>query len=132
MIFRAASWPSFASGTIALAAEASGAGVRTVFTWLERGRRGGTRNARHVTFLHAVERAQGEAEAMLVARIAKQAATSWRAAAWLLEHRWPERWAPRERGGDIATPDVEPDALDVLDELAPRRRARPSSTSPSA
>ena len=39
--------------------------------------------------------ARAEAEAILVGRVQKAAsAGSWRAACWLLERQWPERWAP--------------------------------------
>ena len=42
---------------------------------------------------------------MLVGRVMKASQSSWRAAAWLLERGYPERWAPvsdRERlAGDL-------------------------------
>ena len=37
------------------------------------------------------------AEVSLVAGIALAARSDWRSAAWLLERRWPERWAHRLR-----------------------------------
>jgi hypothetical protein len=40
----------------------------------------------------AVDPARGEMS--LVAGIAQAARADWRSAAWLLERRWPERWAP--------------------------------------
>jgi hypothetical protein len=59
----------------------------------------------------------------LVATMQRQARTSWRAAAWMLERRWPERWG-RDRA--LAPEgDDEPDPLDALDDVAARRRGRP-------
>jgi transposase len=113
-----------AGGTLELAPLATGVGERTLQRWLERGRRGGARNARQVAVLEAVERARAEAEVSLVATMQRQARTSWRAAAWILERRWPERWG-RERALGPENGD-EPDPLDELDDLAARRRGRPT------
>jgi hypothetical protein len=46
--------------------------------------------------LEAVQAAQADAEASLVARMTLAAQRgSWRAAAWLLERKYPERWGER-------------------------------------
>jgi hypothetical protein len=37
------------------------------------------------------------AESTLVAGLRDAARLDWKAAAWLLERRWPQRWAPAER-----------------------------------
>jgi hypothetical protein len=67
-----------------LAAEATGIGRATFFRW----------QANKRPFRLAVEQARAEAEAILVGRVQKAAqAGSWRAACWLLERQWPERWA---------------------------------------
>ena len=50
----------------------------------------------------AVERATDEVR--LVAIVAAAAPTNWRAAAWLLSRRWPERWASRRPVDDEPTP----------------------------
>jgi hypothetical protein len=58
-------------------------------------------------------------EPRLVVYIAKAAQTNWRAAAWLLERRYPQRWAYGSQ------PEVAPDPADPfveVDELAARRR----------
>jgi transposase len=44
----------------------------------------------------AVSLAEATAEADCVMQIKKAALTSWFAAAWLLERKWPERWGRRE------------------------------------
>jgi hypothetical protein len=41
------------------------------------------------------------AESALVAGLRDAARLDWKAAAWLLERRWPERWAPIERSTSI-------------------------------
>jgi hypothetical protein len=68
-------------------------------------------------------------EAVLVASIEQAAESSWRAAAWLLERRWPHRWA---RAGLSVIPDAPTsqngsESLgDSLDDLTARREARRS------
>jgi hypothetical protein len=67
------------------------------------------------------------AEPRLVGEIAKASRSNWRAAAFLLERTYPERWAAatRQRRPDeepYAQPD--PFAEFVPDELASRRRKR--------
>jgi hypothetical protein len=63
---------------------------------------------------------------VLMAHAARQG--SWRAAAWLLERQFPERWGPPERRLAAAPADAAtraPDAFSEVDELAARRRRRP-------
>jgi hypothetical protein len=66
------------------------------------------------------------AEERLVAQVAAGAKTNWRASAWLLERRYPERWGPPR---PAAEPDVPPevdanDPFREVDLLAAKRRAR--------
>jgi hypothetical protein len=65
-------------------------------------------------------------EVVLVGIVAKAASTNWRAAAWLLSRRWPERWGSVRRPvDDEPTPapaPSEPDPFAEIDELAERRR----------
>ena len=64
------------------------------------------------------------AEPRLVAEIVKASKSNWRAAAYLLERTYPERWATISR-----RPDEEPQTrvdpfAEFVDELAPRRSQR--------
>lgn len=73
-----------AGNTHEVAAEACGINVSTFYTW----------KREKPEFAAAVDRAEAEAEAVLVARISRAAANgSWRAAGWLLERRNPEKWS---------------------------------------
>jgi hypothetical protein len=59
-------------------------------------------------------------EPRLVVYVAAAAKTNWRAAAWLLEHRHPERWG-RDRELEPAVPPGG-DPFAEVDQLAARRR----------
>lgn len=100
---------------------------------MEQGTRDGAKNKQYRDFRAAVERARAEAEATLVARVAKAAQNgSWSAAAWLLERRAPERWGkPSDRvNSEKEKEDEEGDGenkdpiLRARDDLAARRKAR--------
>lgn len=86
--------------TVETAAEAAGISGATYFNWMEKGLQ--EKEGTYHDFREAVERARAESEAMLVGRVTTAAAKgSWRAACWLLERQWPERWAslPDRAGG---------------------------------
>jgi hypothetical protein len=57
-------------------------------------------------------------EVRLLALVAGEAKLNWRAAVWLLERQWPERWGPAGRAsrpfapaGPVALDDLEPGEL---------------------
>jgi transposase len=52
---------------------------------------------RSADFADNLSRAEAESEVALVAIVRKAAVDDWRAAAHLLERRWPETWGRRER-----------------------------------
>jgi hypothetical protein len=74
---------------------------------------------------HGGRRSRPVVEAELVATVLGAAESDWRAAGWVLERRFPQRW---RRGGLVEErePPAAPEA-DGLDELAGRREARRSS-----
>lgn len=90
-----------AGGTYALAATVAGISERTLYAWLERGdpARRRARDAPHRDLRAAIDRARAQRESDLVLQMTRAAQRgSWRAAAWLLERRHPERWAtPSQR-----------------------------------
>jgi len=51
---------------------------------------------RHPEFVTALEKAESEAESSIHGKILKAMDKSWQAAAWMLERRWPNRYAKRE------------------------------------
>jgi hypothetical protein len=64
------------------------------------------------------------AEQTLVQAIERAAADPWRAAAWLLERRWPERWST-SRKPPTASGDVDEfDPFAEVDQIAEQRRKR--------
>lgn len=77
------------------AARLAGIGVSTLYHWLDLGRQ---ENAPKVyrEFLEAVETAEAESEAALAARITQAAPRDWKAAAFILERKYPKRWGKRE------------------------------------
>ncbi len=112
-----------------VAAEAAGVAERTFYAWLERGQQTGKAARPYREFRAAVQAARAEGEAILVTRIAKAATNgSWGAAAWLLERRWPERWAKivdrSPSGKQDSAPAQQEDPFAKLDELASRRQHR--------
>jgi hypothetical protein len=51
---------------------------------------------RNPEFVTAIKEAEAAAEQGFLGRILKHTEKQWTAAAWMLERRWPERWAKRE------------------------------------
>lgn len=89
-----------AGNTVETSAEAAGISGATYFNWMDKGLQ--EKEGIYHDFRIAIERARAEAEALLVGRVQKSAGSgSWRAACWLLERQWPERWAslPDRAGG---------------------------------
>jgi hypothetical protein len=98
--------------------------------WMKRGRSGAPEDAEFTELRGRVEQARAQGEARAVAQIAQAAATSWQAAAWMLERQYPERWGRvsvryRDEEGPppaAAVPVDQTDPFAEVDELAERRR----------
>jgi hypothetical protein len=113
-----------AGGYAETAAAAAGVSRRTFFDWLDRGDPDGTAeaDAPFREFRAKVERARAEGESRNVALIARAAAKDWKAAAWMLERQFPDRWAgprgrqPRGLADPDAPEEIAEGALAVLDD----------------
>lgn len=111
-------------GYVETAAAAAGVARATFHAWIERGGAEGTKaeDAPYREFRERIELARAEGEAHNVELIAKAATKDWKAAAWMLERQFPERWAgpigrrtaallgdpedPPGAGADLDGPDV--------------------------
>lgn len=117
-----------------VAAAHAGIHPATYYRWMERGELAGSapEDDAFRRFRSEVERSLADAEAAEVGLIVQAArGGSWQAAAWLLEHRFAERWgrtrAPAEPGKTSA-PMRSPDERDreierLLEEEMARRSA---------
>ncbi len=92
-----------------VAAKSAGISEPTFYRWMEEGR--ASESGPHREFYDAVERAEAESEALAVAWISKAMPVEWRAAMAVLERRFGERWARRDRP-DSAVHEERP-AVDV-------------------
>jgi transposase len=82
-----------AGNYIETAAAHAGISKVTLYERLKRGARAAT-GADH-DFSQAVEKALADAEVLDVALIARAAKENWKAAAWRLQHRFPDRWGQK-------------------------------------
>lgn len=78
----------------ARAAQCAGVGVSTYKVWVQRADKG---EEPYASFLAEVKDAEATAERALLGLIRKHAVETWQAAAWLLERRYPKRYALRQR-----------------------------------
>jgi len=67
-----------------------------IYDWLKRGSKDDPEEP-YTSFALAFWEAEGEAEKNVLAIIDKAAAVDWKAAAWKIERRWPERWGRKDR-----------------------------------
>ena len=94
----------------------AGIGKSLFYEWMELGKNG---KSEFVDFVDAVTRAIASAEIGSVAKIKLAADIDWRAAAWLLERRHPDRWANTQRIELMAKKQLE-DTLDLLQAKLPK------------
>lgn len=81
------------------AAQLAGISSGTLSEWVRRGEGRDDRPAslEFAKFAKDVTRAIAASESALISRIHAATEKDWRAAAWLLERRWPDRWANTHR-----------------------------------
>ena len=99
-----------------VAAAYAGIDPTTLSRWLAKGRleiAEGRRTAA-AEFAESCARAEAQAEAVRLQRIAKAAETDWKADAWYLERRFPTRWGDRRTIDVTASVDVRLEQAFVL------------------
>lgn len=74
-----------------LAAAFAGIGERTLYTYMSR------TGQQYRQFRQAIEKAEAEAAMTMVGAVRAAAPTSWQAAAWWLERKYPDEWARKDR-----------------------------------
>jgi hypothetical protein len=105
MAVRAGNYPE-------VAARWAGISAATYYRWCKDPR------PPYVAFRAALDMADAECEAMVIGNLARLSRTSKRAAAFLLERRWPEKWArsrrlPAEAPADTPTAPPPPQHIEV-------------------
>lgn len=82
--------------------------VSAYYRWLEAAENEhGPHAAEYQAFKEAVEIAQAQYQAHYLGKIREAAERTWTAAAWLLERRWPQKYALRNRT-ELSGPDGQP------------------------
>jgi hypothetical protein len=121
-----------AGNYVGVATQAARISRATFGVWMRRGESSRPEDEPYRLLRERVEQARAEGEVRNVAQIARAAAESWQAAAWLLERQYPERWgrAPMAVRLDAkpeaeVEPTIDPDdPFAEVDELARARRRR--------
>ena len=80
--------------SVEAAAEAEGVARATVYNWRERGQEG---KEPYASFVTDLAKAHAQVEARLSVTIVNRAKDDWRAGAWHLERRVPERFAEQAK-----------------------------------
>jgi len=82
-----------AGGFLETAIAFSGVSKPTFYKWMKRGEK--ERRGPFRTFFDAVKKATAFAETRYLKIIGSAASSQWQAAAWILERRWPAKFARR-------------------------------------
>lgn len=102
-LIRAGAWPETAACSV-------GVDVRTLRLWLKRGAKASEKSVRwqeERAFLEDFRKAVAQSEVRLLTLVSKGAGEGVISAAqWLLERRFPERWAKREYIGEAEAVDT--------------------------
>jgi hypothetical protein len=102
-----------------VAAEAHGIPEGEFVEWMRKGQVSGSGHGNFVRFYEQVCKAEAEFEAGLIERIAS--VDDWKAAAWLAERRFPERYVrkPVAEAGDKKPATGDADPWDTVDKVVP-------------
>lgn len=76
----------------------AGVELETFYRWMEQGKE--RRDEVSRAFYLEVKRAEAKAEAERLQVVLEAAETNWRAAQWLLEKRFPDKWGPTRNRSD--------------------------------
>ena len=88
----------------------------TTFTgWLRKGKEG--KDKAYYDFYNEVRMAEAEAEVNRLKNIKDHSKIDWKASAWIMERKWPERWAKRDHSRHDVTVHNET-TITVRDEFA--------------
>lgn len=111
-----------------IASEAHGVQQSDFVEWMRKGQVNGRGHRNFAQFYEAILKAEAECESALVGRILVAAATDWKAAAWLAERRFPERYVrkPVSEAGDAKKPGApgQADPFDSVDKVVPLKVAK--------
>ena len=77
-----------------IAARRGGINPDTFYAWRKRGE--AAKSGIYFEFVKGLEEAQAEAESTLVMQVRLHAKTDWRAGAFILSRRFPERWKKQQ------------------------------------
>ena len=80
--------------TVEAAAGAAGCSRRSISRWRRRGEQDDA-TPEEIDFYQRYRQAEGRAEMEALRAISAAADEDWRAAAWFLTHRFPERWSEK-------------------------------------
>ena len=81
--------------TFETACQSTGISYRAFRLWMNKGENASSGEYFH--FFQEVTRAIADAEMLLLSRIHAASQSDWRAASWVMERRWPERWSNTQR-----------------------------------
>jgi len=102
-----------------VAAEAQGVTESEFVEWMRKGQLSGSGHGNFRQFYEAVNKAEADFEAGLITRIA--ISKDWKAAAWLAERRFPERYVRKPVGDAAKKPGdgAEADPFSDVDKVVP-------------
>lgn len=84
-----------AGAYIETAAQLNGVSKQTLYTWMKKGNE--AKSGKYREFLDAIQKALAEAEMRDIFIIGKAAEQNWKAAAWRLERKFPNRWGKKSQ-----------------------------------